>query len=96
MIWVTRARAIAFPAGDGGLVTGLAGLKEGLPIQSLAKELDHAGRPDSQGGFGLPRRGGTALTKRSAATRRVRVPTLAVLEGRNPPGPRAISTVCSR
>ena len=48
----------------------------------------------SCGRFGLPRQGGTALTTRSAGTRRVRVPMLPF--AKVPLGPRAISTVCAR
>lgn len=39
-----RARLVSL-AGDGGLVGGLAGLDESLPLDGLAEQLDHAGRP---------------------------------------------------
>lgn len=35
----------ALLAGDGGLVGGLAGLEEGLPLDGLAKESSHRGAP---------------------------------------------------
>ena len=93
MTWVTRARVIPSRRSYLGLVGGLAGLQESLPLDSLAQEFDDPGVLGSLGRFGLPRHGGTALTTRSAGTRRVRVPMLAFSKA--PLGPRAISTVCS-
>jgi hypothetical protein len=72
----------------------LAGLEQGLRLDGFAEELDHRGVLGSLGGLGLPLGGGTALTTRSAATRRFRTPMLPFSKA--PLGPRAISTVCSR
>lgn len=47
--------------GDVGLVGGLAGLQEGLPLDGLAEEFDHPGRP------GLPGRLGLAPGRRDGA-----------------------------
>ena len=81
--------------GYSGLICGLAALQEPLPLDGLTQEFDDLGGVlESLGGFGLPRRGATALTTRSAGTRRVRMPMLVFSKA--PLGPRAISTVCFR
>ena len=84
----------ALAAGDLGLIANLAGFEKGLPLKGLAEKLDDPGRPGALGGFELLAVDGSAFTVRSAATCRVRVPTLP--SSKAPLGAWAISRFFSR
>lgn len=103
MIWSDAGAGDPLSPGDVGLVGGLAGLQEGLPLDGLAEEFDHPGRP------GLPGRLRVAPPARDGAhdpvggdPARQGVPTLRLGSGqvllfsKVPVGPSGISTVFSR
>jgi hypothetical protein len=87
MTYVTRARVISTRRAISAWLA-VAGLDEGLPVDGLPEQLDHAGCLGLPARLGLASAGGTALTTRSADTRQ----DAHVVVFKRPLGPRAIST----
>ena len=92
--WVTRARVIRSLRAISAWLGTWPDMRRARHSMAFRRSSTTRGVLGSFGGLGLPRRGGTALTTRSAGTRRVRVPMLPFSKA--PLGPRAISTACSR
>lgn len=94
MTYVTRARVMPSRMAMSAWLAILPDSRRACHSMALRRSSTTRGVLATFGGFGVPRWSGAALTTLSAASQRVRAPTL--LFSKAPLGPRAISTVCSR